>query len=162
MMAGSPNRGVIPNINSPEAKIPTDRQMEFNPNGPDWFLTGINDPMGAIFARAADKAARDSAIAAFPKGSDPGERNAFQHGVGSYLLARTLGEERAKQCTDAHEVDGIDPTPIDKFLGLARKNEPGERAMDLYNNRVGRVLPPGGAPRVQEALHRGHLRKRPF
>ncbi len=98
----------------------------------------------------------------FRKVLDPGERNAFQHGVGRYLLARTLGEERAKQWTDAHEVDGIDPTPIDKFLGLARKNEPGERAMDLYNIRVGRALSPGGAPQIQEALRRGHLRKRPF
>jgi hypothetical protein len=161
-MAGSPNRGVIVNVNSRNAKVPTEKELGFDPNGPGWFITGVRDPIGAIFAASADKAAREVAGKLYPPGTDRGAANAFQHGAGSYLLARTIGEKRAKQWGDAHEVDGIDPTLIDRTLKIARKNNESERAMDLYNNRVGRGLPAGGASHVQEALKNGHFRKKPF
>lgn len=160
-MAGSPHRGALPNINAPDAKIPTEQELRFDRSGPGQLTAGILDPVGAIFGVAVDQAAREARDRRYPgKLALTDEANAYMHAVGSYLLTRAVGPDRAKAMTDAHEVSGIKGLPI-PIIG-ARKNPEGERRMDLYNNHVGRELPPLGETAIQEAMRRGRLRKSPF
>jgi hypothetical protein len=120
------------------------------------------DPVGAIFAWSADKAAREATARMYPNAIGSPEADAFRHGAGSRILKGTLGDVRAKNWGDAHEVDGIDPPRIAQSLGLVHKNSEGQRAMDLYNNQVGRALPGGRAHDIQEAIKTGRFRLRPF
>lgn len=160
-MAGSAPRGAIPNVNSPDVKVPTEEELRFNRHGFGQIATAALDPVGAIFGMAADRAARDATAKKYPGAlARTDEANAYMHTVGSYLLTKTLGLERAKAMTDSHEVSGIDGLPI-PVVG-ARKNTEGERRMDLYNNQVGRGLPTIGEPAIQEAMKKGYLRKKPF
>lgn len=83
------------------------------------------------------------------------EADAFRHAYWSFVMARELGANRAQAFGDAHE--------------RSDRNEPGERMMDLYNNRIGRDLAndPANAGRdpaavVSEALRGGQLRTRRF
>jgi hypothetical protein len=160
-MAGSPNRGVIPNINAPDVRVPTEQELGFDAKGPGQITAGILDPVGAIFGVAVDQAAREARNRRYPgKLALTDEANAYMHAVGSYLLTRAVGPDRAKAMTDSHEVSGIKGLPI-PVIG-AEKNPEGERRMDLYNNQVGRELPPKGETAIQEAMKRGWLRKSPF
>lgn len=160
-MAGSANRGVLPNINAPDVSAPTEQDLNFDAKGPGQVAAGMFDPVGAIFGVAVDRAAREARNRRYPgKLAFTDEANAYMHAVGSYLLTRAVGPDRAKAMTDSHEVSGIKGVPI-PVLGAA-KNSEGERRMDLYNNQVGRVLPPKGEAAIQEAMERGWLRKSPF
>jgi hypothetical protein len=161
-MAGSPYAGVIPNVNAPDVKVPTNQELNFNPNGFGAVGTGLLDPVGAIFAYSANKAAREATRRVYPNAAGSPQADAFRHGAGSRILKGTIGDTRAKNWGDAHEVDGIDPPPIAQSLGLVHKNSEGQRAMDLYNNQVGRALPGGRAPDIQDAIKAGRFRLRPF
>ncbi|SDH66461.1 peptidoglycan-binding domain-containing protein [Roseospirillum parvum] len=86
-----------------------------------------------------------------------GEGDAFRHALWSYRMTRELGAEVAKEITDAHERHTLDTNPM------------GDRLMDLYNNRIGRLLAqdPGNRDRpdeevVLEAIQNGHLQLQPF
>lgn len=162
-MAGSLNRGVIPNVNSPDIKTPTERELGFDRNSPGAFGALVRDPMGLVFAWAADQAAREATKRAYP-GVIPSDNaaDAFRHAAGSRLLSGTIGEKRAKLWGDAHEIEGIDPSLLARSMGLASTNTDGQRKMDLYNNRVGRALPSGTAEQIQKAIADEKLRKKPF
>jgi hypothetical protein len=160
-MAGSPNRGVIPNVNAPDVKAPTEKELGFDPKGLGQIPTAILDPVGAIFGRAADLAARQATAKRYPgELGRTEEANAYMHTVGSYLATKALGPERAKAMTDSHEVSGIEGLRV-PVIG-ARKNTEGERLMDLYNNQVGRELPTQGEAAVQEAMKKGWIRRNRF
>lgn len=164
-MAGSPNRGTIPNVNAPDVKAPTEGELGFDRKGHGHIGAGLADPMGAIFALAARAAAQEAMDKRYPDqkaGTDLGnEADAYKHTVWNYLMAHTIGPERAKLMGDAHEIDGIAPSTVLKAFGAA-KNSEGARLMDLYNNQVGRHLPRGGERQVIDAMKRGVIRKRPF
>lgn len=142
--------------------MPTEKELDFNPDGPGQFTAAALDPLGAIFGFAADRAARKVQALRYPGDSaETSEANAFLHGAGSHLLTRILGPERAKAILDAHEVSGIEGL---KVLGqhIFRKNTHGERIQDLYNNQVGRSLPPGNADMIEAAIRKGYFRNQPF
>lgn len=159
-MAGSANRGTIPYVNSSDTKAPTERELGFNPNGLGQVTAALVDPVGGIFGFAADRAARQASAMRYPGKMNTDEANAYMHAAGSYLLSRVVGPERAKAMTDAHEVSGIDGLPV-PLIG-ARKNTPGERLMDLYNNQVGRRLPTQAEVAIRDAMKKGYLRTGPF
>lgn len=161
-MAGSPYRGVTPDINSPDARMPTNKELGFNPKGLGGLATGLLDPIGGIFAVAADRAAREATRKVYPGAVGSHQADAFRHGAGSGLVRVAIGEARAKNFGDAHEVDGIDPSWIEQAIGYAHKNTEGQRAMDLYNNQVGRALPRVKAQDLQNAIGEGRFRLRPF
>lgn len=161
-MAGSPNSGVIPNVNDPEVQIPTNDELRFNPKGAGAIGTAIQDPIGALLAYSADQATREATRRMYPNAVGSYEADAFRHGAGSRLLKGLLGEARAKNWGDAHEVDGIDPARLPQALGIIHKNTEGQRAMDLYNNKIGRTLPDGRAEQIKEAIKQGRLRLSPF
>jgi hypothetical protein len=155
-MAGSPNRGTIPNINSPDAKVPTERDFGFNRNAPGQAVTGAVDPIGGMFAIAASLAASEAMRKRYPDAVVPGsdrnnEADAYKHATWNYLMSKTIGPDRAKIMADAHEIDGINPSAIGERIGFS-KNSQGERLMDLHNNQVGRSLPPQGEQAIQDAL----------
>lgn len=165
-MAGSPNRGtIIPNVNASDVKAPTEKELGFDRNSPGHIGAAVRDPIGAIFALEARNRAQEAMDHRYPDqkpGTDLGnEADAYKHTVWNYLMARTIGPERAKAMGDAHEIDGIDPSPIAEALGAA-KNSEGARLMDLYNNQVGRGLPRGGERQILDAMKNGIIRKRPF
>lgn len=84
------------------------------------------------------------------------DADAYRHATWSYLMGRTIGNEKAKAMGDAHEIDGLRPWP-----GMGT-NSAGERAMDLHNNLVGRNLPGGGERQIQNAMRKGYIRLKPF
>jgi len=93
-----------------------------------------------------------------PPGVADNETDAFRHAYASYLLTRMHGPLIAKSFTDAHEVSGD-----------ADGNSKGAITMDLYNNRIGRILArdPINANRdprevILEAWRKGLLRTTPF
>ena len=90
-MAGSPNRGVIPYVNAPDAKVPTEQDLEFNPKGLGQIGAAVSDPVGAIFGFAADRAARDATAIKYAGQRNTDEANAYMHTVGSYLLTKSRG-----------------------------------------------------------------------
>jgi len=156
-MAGSPNRGVIPNVNAPDAKVPTEQELGFDPKGPGHLGAFVRDPMGAIIAEAAAQATDKVTAQKYPGMSFFSEEaGAYRHTLGSHLLKRVIGERRAKAMGDAHEIEGLRAKVGDGW------NAPGERAADLYNNRVGRGLSPGGRATVEEAMRKGYVRKKAF
>ena len=68
-------------------------------------------------------------------------------------MTKVLGPDRAKQVGDEHEISYPDPD--------------GERAMDLYNNGVGRNLAQQGGggeatAAIQRAIKNGSLRLKPY
>lgn len=78
------------------------------------------------------------------------ELDAIRHCLWSALMARRFGQDFAKACADAHEARG--------------NNVPGELAMDLHNNEVGRRLGATSYPEPElknqcvSALKRGELK----
>lgn len=89
------------------------------------------------------------------------DSDAYRHALWSFLMARELGPQVAKAFTDAWEISHpggpADFSPI------------GSRLMDLYNNRVGRMLAldPRNRERpaeevIHEALKNGLLQTRRF
>ena len=84
-----------------------------------------------------------------------GEADAFRHALWSYLMTKRLGADAAKRFGDAREIS---------FPGDAS-----QQLMDLYNNRIGRLLAldprnDGRPPEevVYEALRSGRLQAAPF
>lgn len=147
-MAGSSNVGTIPNINSPDVKVPDTTHFAFDPRGPGHFGAAIRDPLGLpAVARATLEAWKKTGERYPATGSHNNEADAYKHATWNYLMAQSLGKNRAKAFADAHEVSG--------------RNSQGELLMDLYNNEVARNLP-SGPDAVEEALRDGAFRTSPF
>ena len=156
-MAGSAVRGVIPYVNSPNAKGPTERELGFNPAGPGHVGALLRDPMGFLIAGAAVQATNELTRRKYPGvNALSDEADAYRHTLASHVISRMIGDRRAKALGDAHEIEGLH-API----GDGR-NSPGERAADLYNNHVGRVIPTGGTVGVEDAMRKGYVRMKPF
>ena len=148
-MAGSAPRGVIPYVNSAEAKGPTEQDLGFNPKGPGHVGAFLRDPMGFLIAGAAVQATNELTARKYPGvNALSDEADAYRHTLASHVLSRMIGDRRAKAMGDAHEIEGLRAPVGDGW------NSPGERAADLYNNHVGRVLPTGGTASVEEAMRR--------
>jgi hypothetical protein len=165
-MAGSPNRGVNSEINSRDTKTPTEADLNFDRRGPGQIVTGVLDPIGGMFAIASALAAQEATRKRYPDARVPGsdrnnEADAYKHTTWNYLMSKSIGPERAKIMADEHEVDGVNPSSFGEKIGFS-KNPPGERLMDLYNNEVGRNLPPLGEEAIQQAVKKGYVRKKPF
>lgn len=60
-----------------------------------------------------------------PNGAHNGPQDALRHAIRNALLTKTIGADRAKVWTDAHEESSADPD---------------ETRMDLFNNAVGRQV----------------------
>ena len=157
-MAGSNNRGILtPNINSPSTTTPTNQDLAFDPNGPGQLGAALRDPTAAWLAYSAAMAADQMRDKRYPGlQTQSNEADAYRHATWSYLMGRTIGNERAKSMGDAHEIDGLKSWP-----GM-NPNSSGERAMDLHNNLVGRNLPGGGETQIQNAIRKGYVRMKPF
>lgn len=111
-------------------------------------------PIAAVEFREAAEKALTEAQRMFPDSLHNGEGDAFRHAYWNALMTRAEGAGLAEQFATAHEA-GPD-------------NPPDERAMDLYNNAVGREIgvtpdPPGVTleARVLQALHDGNLQTSP-
>jgi hypothetical protein len=147
-MAGSPNRGVIPNVNSPDTKVPSAEDFGFDPSGPGHWGAAIRDPLGLPYAAFAALGAWKKTAEKYPGvPSRDNEADAYKHAMVNYLMAQTIGKDRAKAFADAHEV--------------SVPNAQGEQLMDLYNNEVARNLP-RDPNAVENALRQGEFRTSPF
>lgn len=153
-MAGSPNRDTISTgINSSTTQAPSFNDMSFDPYGPGEMMTAIKNPVAAIFAREAARAAIASTAKKYP-GAFPqnNEADAYRHALRSHLMAKGIGPDMAKAFGDAHEISGS---------GLSGPGPNSERLMDLHNNQIGRTLQNDQGEAFKEALEKGYLRKRP-
>jgi hypothetical protein len=113
--------------------------------------------MGFLIAGAAVQATNELTARKYPGvNALSDEADAYRHTLASHVLSRMIGDRRAKAMGDAHEIGGLRAPVGDGW------NSPGERAADLYNNHVGRVLPTGGTASVEEAMRRDYVRKKPF
>lgn len=147
-MAGSPNRGVIANVNSSDAPRPTTEDFSYDSQGPGHVGAIIRDPLGVPYVAWATLAAWKKTKEKYPDiGSRNNEADAYKHAIWNYLMSQSIGKDRAKAFADAHEVSG--------------DNSEAELLMDLYNNQVARDLP-RGPNSVEDALRDGKLRVSPF
>lgn len=165
-MAGSPNRGAMPNVNAPDAKVPTEQELGFHRRGPGQIVSSAIDPIGGMFAIASALAAQEAMRKRYPDAVVPGsdrnnEADAYKHATWNYLMSKTIGPDRAKIMADAHEVDGLNPSSVGERIGFSKNNQ-GERLMDLHNNEVGRHLPPLGEEAIVDALRKNLIRKKPY
>lgn len=153
-MVGSPNRGVIPNINAPETRAPSFNDVGFDPRGSGIWSTSIRHSVAAIFANEAAKAAAASTAKKYP-GVSPhnDEADAYRHTLWSHLMTQGIGPDLAKAFGDAHEISGS---------SVSGPGPNSERLMDLHNNQVGRQLPNDQGRSLKGALEKGYIRKRPF
>lgn len=133
---------------------PSDESLQYNPNGPGQWGAVWNDPLGAVPALWHGIRARQEAIDRFDDDfSRPslqeGEGDAWRHARWNQRLANSIGAERAKAFTDAHE--------------RGEPNPPGSRAQDLYNNQRGRLLQGDNTKAaIDNLLHHGYLRTRRY
>jgi len=135
----------IPDVNAPSVAGPSPAALGFDPNSPGHLGAAWRDPLGALMAGAATLAAWDATGRRYPGViARDNEADAYKHTTWNYLMARTMGAERAKAMADAHEV--------------SVPNAPGEQKMDLYNNRIGRALPGGGEAQIEDAMKKVKLR----
>lgn len=156
-MAGSPNRGAFTEVNSPLTKTPTEQALGFDPRGPGHFGAFLRDPMGALIAEATAQATDKVTAQKYPgMKALSDEAGAYRHTLGSHVLSRIIGDRRANAMGDAHEIEGLRAKVGDGW------NSPEERAADLYNNHLGRVLPGGAIASVEDAMRQGYIRKKPF
>ena len=153
-MAGSPNRGVIPDVNSRDAQAPSFIDLGFDPRGPGPWSAALRNPIAAIYANEAAKAAEESTARKYP-GVFPhnNEADAYRHALWSHLMTQGIGADAAKAFGDAHEMAGS---------GTSGPGPNSERLMDLHNNQIGRKLPNDQGRSLKEALEKGYLRIRPF
>lgn len=79
-MAGLPNRGVIPYVNSPDATPPTAESFSYDPKGLGHVGAVIRDPLGALYAGGATLAAWKKTNEKYPDtGSRNNEADAYKH-----------------------------------------------------------------------------------
>jgi hypothetical protein len=148
-MAGSPSRGLQSlDINSPDAQAPRAEEFKFDPNGPGHFGAAMRDPLGFPYQVFAALGAWKKTAEKYPGVlSRDNEADAYKHAMWNYLMAQTVGKDRAKAFADAHEV--------------SVPNATAEQLMDLYNNEKARNLP-RGPNAVEDALRSGEFRTSPF
>lgn len=154
--------GPIPNlassINDPAAGPPSDTFLEFDPHGPNKYLTGLLHPLTVSKAKAlgeeADRLTRqlypDDPIAGRRRHND--QADAFRHAYWNYEMTKAFGADRARNFSNAYEI--------------SHPNPEGERRMDLYNNQIGRELAQAGdglaIETIQGAIARGITRNSPY
>lgn len=132
------------------------KELEFDPDGPSEKTISIFHPIHAYSASGAATESIKEALARFTTGEIvSGRGDAFRHALWSYKLSRMMGPDLAKKFSDAHEVSEV--------------NSGEDRLMDLFNNRVGRLLAadPKNHGRkdeevVMDALRRGELQTMPI
>ncbi|MEO8559753.1 MAG: hypothetical protein ABI439_11870 [Rhodospirillales bacterium] len=137
--------------------------LEFDPNGTSQLEAIISLPTTAANINRLRKEAERQTIKFINDNKLPpiwadSPTDAFRHAYWSYRLTQSHGPLIAKLFTDGHEVSGD-----------ADGNSQGANSMDLYNNRIGRILArdPANAKRnpaevIWEALQKGLLRTSPF
>jgi len=145
--------------NLPVAPDDMYKALDFDPSGHGQWGTAIRVP-GAITGLWQSIEAQSDLPDILKKYNIPfDERNpghndsldAIRHALWSYRMAKWIGGDAAKAYADAHE--------------RSQPNADNERLMDLYNNRIGRMLAldPGNANRdaievIVEAYKKGLLR----
>ncbi|MES2473919.1 MAG: hypothetical protein V4601_13890 [Pseudomonadota bacterium] len=147
---------LVPPINGPAARSPSDTEFGFDPKGLGLVETFVKYPLDTIAAGTLGLIASKVADQQYPGYSDGmgghnQECDAFRHSYWNAAMAKTFGAERAQEFSDMVE--------------RRSWNKPGERQMDLYNNRAGRGLAdqPGPlADTIKKAIMDGRLRTRPF
>ncbi len=147
---------LVPPINGPTARPPSDAEFGFDPKGRGLLGTFMRHPLDTIAAGTLGLIASKVADQRYPgypdnMGGHDQEGDAFRHSYWNAAMAKTFGAERAQEFADMVE--------------RRSWNEPGQRQMDLYNNRAGRALAdqPGPlADTIKKAIMDGRLRTRPF
>ncbi len=132
------------------------REFDFNPEGPGDFVHFFRNPFMANDIDKQATNAQNVTAKHYPHViPHNNEADAFRHAYWSYEMALKYGLEMAKEIGDGHEITGENPLS--------------ERAMDLFNNRVGRELAldpnnkgQGAEDVIIKAIKDGKLRLKPF
>jgi hypothetical protein len=128
------------------------RRLGFDPNGPSKFEIGLKYVLDWSNYFGTAKEATLAFKRHFGEKVEPHNNaaDAFRHALWSYKMTKAKGPEFAKEVADSLEV--------------THPSEPGDRLMDLYNNKIGRQLAmdptnlarPGDQV-ILEALQQGKL-----
>ena len=110
---------------------PTNQDLGYNPNDPGLWPVLKTDPVGMGAAFWHGERARQEARDRYEGGPaeatlQGGEADAWRHARWNQRMTDAIGPERAKIFADYNEQSNASPA--------------GDRAMDLYNNQVGRML----------------------